>query len=112
MAGVFVEVGLVGLRSCFPKAISTRRCEAADSQTVTFRIKWHNFFGIIWRITRPTMGLYPGEPKRGATNVRQISPKEVGQIIPKVSPGYRNILTQNPLSYAILCVITSFITLL
>jgi hypothetical protein len=38
--------------------------------------------------------------------VRQISPKEVGQIIPKVSPGYRNILTQNPLSYAILCVIT------
>src|SRR5258708_38731836 len=100
MAGVFVEVGLVGLRSCFPKAVSTRRCEAADSQTVSFRIKWHNFFGIICRITRPTMWLYPGFPKRAATNGRQISPKDVGQIIPTASRRYRNILTQNPLPAA------------
>jgi hypothetical protein len=32
--------------------------------SVTFRINWHNFFGIIWHISPGQKELYLGEPKR------------------------------------------------
>ena len=46
-------------------------------KNVTFRINWH--------ISPPQKELYRGAPKRLDMNVCQISPKEFGQIIPKVS---------------------------
>src|SRR5258708_35929067 len=53
---------------------------------VTFRINWHNFFGIIWHISPSQKELYPGEPKRSAMNVCQISRKILCQITRKVTP--------------------------
>jgi hypothetical protein len=52
---------------------------------VTFRINWHNFFGIIWHISPPAKGGLPKETEAINAHVCQISPKEFGQIIPKVS---------------------------
>ena len=49
--------------------------------TVTFRINWHNFFGINWHISPPQKeSSYLGDPKRSGPHVCQISPKECGQM--------------------------------
>jgi arsenical pump membrane protein len=47
----------------------------------------------LW-FTSPQKEHYPGEPKRSATNLCQISPREFGQIIPKVSPNTAHEISQ------------------
>ena len=42
--------------------------------------------GLFLGFTSPQTDFYSGEPKRSATNLCQISPKEFRQIIPKESP--------------------------
>jgi arsenical pump membrane protein len=44
--------------------------------------------------TSPQKDIYPGKPKRSATNLCQISPKEFGQIIPKVLPNTAHAISQ------------------
>jgi hypothetical protein len=48
--------------------------------TVTFRINWHNFYGIILHISPPRKELYPRRTEAISAHVCQISPKEFGQI--------------------------------